>query len=167
MTKRPLKILFLGALAVGKTSLIRRLVTGGFGSDYKSTLGVQIHQLRTQTEDRIYDLMLWDTDGDVDEAIFRSPYIRGADGAVIACDIKRPATGDTLLRLAYAMETSLPGRPSVGVVNKIDLGSPDATFLNDISAVCDFTALTSALSGAGVENALHGLVHLISARSSS
>ena len=160
MTTRPLKILFLGAMAVGKSSLIQRLTTQSFSADYKSTLGVALHHMTIQTDRGPQPLVLWDTDGDAEAAILASPYMRGADAAMIVCDVTRPETAETLCDIAEGMEDRLPGRPILGVVNKIDLQAPSAEQLTRVQRNCGRAATTSALSGDGVAEALAEVVGL-------
>ena len=160
MTGRPLKILFLGAMAVGKSSLIQRLTTQSFSADYKSTLGVAIHELTIETSQGPQMIVLWDTDGDAEAAILASPYVRGTDAAMIVCDVTRPETADTLIDIAEGMEDRLPGRPMLGIVNKIDLQEPSTGQLTAVQRNCGRAAITSALSGEGVKEALAELVEL-------
>ena len=57
------KICALGAVAVGKTSLLRRFVHGIFSDDYQSTIGVKIDTKKLETEHGVVQLVLWDLDG--------------------------------------------------------------------------------------------------------
>ncbi|MEO0635520.1 MAG: ADP-ribosylation factor-like protein [Pseudomonadota bacterium] len=164
MTQSALKIMFIGAMGVGKTSLVKRLVTGEFSSDYKSTLGVQLSQLTIGASNGPRDLVLWDTDGDTGEAILQSRYVIGTDATVIVCDVQRPKTLDTLLGLASAMEDALPGRPCLGVCNKVDLADMPKETATLLNYTCDITAATSALSGEGIEDAISRLVSLADER---
>lgn len=164
MAEKPLKILFLGAMAVGKSSIIKRLTVGEFDGDYKSTLGVQLHEVSWPVDGKLRPAVLWDTDGDAEAGIVSSPYARGADGALLVCDVERPNTADTLIELAEAMQDYLPGRPYIGVINKTDLMEPSQTLLDRLEDECDFIAKTSALDGRGVQDALTSLIRLIEAR---
>lgn len=159
-----LKILFLGAMAVGKTSLIRRMVSDAFDADYKSTLGVQLHELEVDTPDGQQKVVLWDTDGEGGLAILDSPFAIGADAAILVSDASRPETLETLLDLADAMEDTLPGRPYLGVCNKADLIRPSDAVMDKLTDYCDLAAATSALTGDGVEEALLRLVLQVRAR---
>ena len=82
---RSAKILLLGDIAVGKTSIAKRLVFDRFDSDYKTTIGVNV----LSHEVTVYDggankmrLVIWDTDGDFSQAIFNTTYVVGAAGAI-------------------------------------------------------------------------------------
>lgn len=157
---RPLKILFLGAMAVGKSSLIRRVTKGEFDGDYKSTLGVQLSEIELELEGGRQKAILWDTDGEVEAAIFQSPYVKGMDAALIVCDASRPETGQVLIDIADAMQDEMPGRPFLGVINKTDIAAPSDQLRDAIEAACDYSAMTSALTGAGCDAALRDLVQL-------
>ncbi len=164
MSARPLKILFLGAMAVGKTSLIVRMTTNTFESNYKSTLGVQLHQHDCLLDGMPLRTVLWDTDGDAATSIFSSPYIRGTDAAMLVCDTQRLETVKNLIELADAMQEILPGRPFLGVMNKTDLVVPSVDIITRIEDACDYTARTSALTGEGISEAFALLVRLCLSR---
>jgi len=156
--ERPIKLLMLGAMAVGKSSLARRLSFDTFDHDYKSTIGVQLHKIDVDLGDRSIPVVLWDTDGDLESDALTSVYARGASGALIIGDVQRPKTIETVATIADAMDDHLPGRPSVCVFNKIDIVPPnpadEAHLLQNGHTVCH----SSALTGAGVTEALHALV---------
>ncbi|MGI9406309.1 MAG: Rab family GTPase [Hyphomicrobiaceae bacterium] len=157
------KVMLLGDIAVGKTSLVRRLVLDRFEADYKATIGVDIYTHDTTVDldgnPRDSQLVVWDIDGDLGDSIFNHIYIRGASGALVIGDGTRPATMQTMVRLADGFRGSLPGRPLSYVVNKADIfrgdiaeGMPDA--LEDPAVPLH---ITSARSGANVREAFAGL----------
>jgi len=119
------KVMLLGDIGVGKTSLARRLVFDRFETDYKSTIGVDVltydATLGPDCDNEQMRLVLWDTDGDFGDRIFETVYLAGASGAVIVSDASRPATLAKMANLARRFEDEFPGRPLVCIVNKIDL----------------------------------------------
>lgn len=159
------KIMLLGEIAVGKTSLARRLVFGSFDANYKATLGVEIytHVLTATPEETAMKLAIWDIDGDLSEGIFSHNYIKGASGALIIGDASRPATLNTMLRLSSAFRESQPGRPFAFVINKCDLpGAVSADSLPE--GLHDPEAslhLTSAVTGDNVGDAFADLASSI------
>ncbi len=82
------KIMILGAIGVGKTSLANRLAFERFETSYKATIGVDIYTTTVLLPGKTKptQLTLWDTDGDFGMAIFRTVYIKGASGALIVGD---------------------------------------------------------------------------------
>jgi small GTP-binding protein len=131
MKKRALKILMLGEVGVGKTSLARRLVFNSFDSSYKATIGVDIYDYTIKSEAAglpvDVDLLIWDIDGEYTEDVLRHIYAQGANGALIVSDVSRPVTQASAVGLWIGFEREFPGRPAAIVMNKVDLiaGSED------------------------------------------
>lgn len=153
--------MLLGAMAVGKTSLARRYATGHFDEDYKSTIGVQLYSLSPVVDGVQHTVNLWDTDGEAGTDIISSPYITGADGAMIVVDASRERTARIGLELAEALEDGLPGRGFMMAINKIDERMPDNAMLSELGASGAPVALTSAKSTVGLEEAMAALVRTI------
>jgi len=163
MASTALKIMLLGDIGVGKTSLVRRLVFKTFTADYKATLGVDIYTYEL-SENRYHpevSLAIWDVDGDFGPGIFKHIYIKGASAALILADITRMQTQSSAVNLSRLFETSLPGRPFKVIMNKTDLleGAP-GDVLADFKALGIDTSRTSAKSGENVEAAFSSLAKL-------
>ena len=151
---RSAKIMLLGDIGVGKTSLAKRLVFDRFDGTYKTTIGVDVLtydlKLSGACDHAEMRLVLWDTDGDFGQAIFSTMYIVGASAAVVVADATRPASFARMEGLAKTFSERFPGRPVKAIVNKIDLVDPLSPLpaLPGIAA-CDMHR-TSALTGEGV-----------------
>ncbi|MEM9028937.1 MAG: Rab family GTPase [Pseudomonadota bacterium] len=148
------KIMLLGDVGVGKTSIANRLVFNRFGGDYKATVGSDIYQYEVIPSpiEEPFLFNVWDTDGNFGEALFRSVYIRGSNAALVVGDVKRRRSLETMIELARTFETELPGRYLCCVLNKIDLldegeepSVPDALVTSGLPY-----KLTSAASGANI-----------------
>lgn len=146
------KVMLLGEIGVGKTSLARRLVFNSFESDYKTTIGVDVltHDvtLGPACDNANLRFVLWDTDGDFGARIFDTVYLAGASAAIIVSDATRPVTLVKMAELASRFEERFPGRPIARIVNKIDLAphivdKPAAPSLED-------SLYSSAKTGDGV-----------------
>lgn len=128
MLMRSAKVLLLGDVGVGKTSLAKRLAFNSFDADYKTTIGVDVvsHELDlgAACDNARIRLVLWDTDGDFGQQIFSTVYATGSAGAVIVADASRPATFGKLRTLASEFNRRFPGRPMRAIINKIDLVAP-------------------------------------------
>ena len=142
------KIMLLGDIGVGKSSLARRFVFDKFEADYKTTIGVDVltHDvaLGPACRDETLRFVLWDTDGDFGARIFETVYLLGASGALVVADATRPGTLAKMAVLAERFEERFPGRPVAKIVNKIDLAPSPAPMLADVTC-------TSAKTGEGVE----------------
>lgn len=150
------KIMILGAVGVGKTSLVKRFVHKRFDADYKTTIGVDIQTCEIDTghdgASRKVKLMLWDTDGDFGQRIFDTAYVRGASGAIVVADASRPPTIEKMTGLVRSFDANFPGRALRAVVNKIDLVDPQSLDLAALGLGEAEILLTSARSGEGVED---------------
>jgi small GTP-binding protein len=150
MKAHALKVLLLGEVGVGKTSLARRLVFNTFDSSYKATIGVDIfdYTLRADITGLPVDanLLIWDIDGEYTQDIFRHIYAEGANAALIVSDVSRPLTQKAAVDVWTGFEREFPGRPANIVMNKVDLITLSADMLTPSSIGVDFV-WTSAKTG--------------------
>ncbi len=153
------KVLMLGEIGVGKTSISRRLSFGSFGDNYKATIGVDIYSfdVKPDPEGIPFKFLVWDTDGSHGESIFRQYYARQAQAAMIVADITRPSTVESMLKLGRLYEDVMPGRYCAFILNKTDLDEdPAVTAIYDrLKAAKVPLFRTSALSGENVAEAFH------------
>ena len=147
---RSAKIMLLGDIGVGKTSLARRLLFGRFETSYKTTIAVDVltHDIHLSGGGQMR-LVLWDTDGDFGQAIFSTMYVAGAAGAIVVADASRPASFARMEGLLDTFAERFPGRPRKAIVNKIDLADAGAPALPGVDA--EDIHRTSALTGEGVD----------------
>ncbi|MDH3727559.1 MAG: GTP-binding protein [Myxococcales bacterium] len=115
------KVCVLGALGVGKTSLVRRFVDHEFDEDYRQTIGVAISKGTLNFDDISLELMLWDHEGTEPGSQYSGSFISGASGLIFVVDVTRPKTLDHLLEAQAKGRGYTGSRPSVLVANKIDL----------------------------------------------
>ena len=160
------KVMLLGEIGVGKTSLIRRLVLDSFEGTYKPTIGVDLYRYTseiTDVEGRPLELIVWDTDGNFGESMFRHVYIKGASAALIVGDVTRRTTLATAAKLATGFEEVAPGRPALLIVNKMDLveGEAAAEAARDLDLLAHARVNTSALSGSNVKEAFSAVAAAI------
>jgi small GTP-binding protein len=121
------KIMLLGEIGVGKTSIAKRLAFGSFDTSYKATIGADIYlyDVEPQPNDTPFRFLVWDVDGSYGDTIFRHVYFKQAQAAMIIADVTRPQTIETMARLAELFTDALPGRFFGLVLNKIDLLNAD------------------------------------------
>lgn len=162
------KILMLGEIGVGKTSVVRRLVLDTFETTYKATIGTDIyrHEIVPSPVGEPFHCIIWDTDGNFGDTIFRHVYARQADAAVIVGDVTRPATLESAIALGAGFMDAFPGRPLTYVVNKLDLLAEDALPVLPDGLHTDGVAIvtTSAKTGHHVQEAFSDLAVVIARR---
>ena len=164
------KIMLLGDIGVGKSSIAKRLVFGRFDFDYKPTIGVDIYRYDVPADVGVNPMsfIVWDTDGNFGQAIFRHVYIKEAAAAFIVGDVTRSGTLDSMIRLADGFNDALPGRYCTFIVNKTDLLNPGETaqlppaFIERHMPV----VTTSAKTGAHIQDAFIDAARAIQRRDS-
>ncbi|KAI9483244.1 MAG: P-loop containing nucleoside triphosphate hydrolase protein [Benjaminiella poitrasii] len=168
------KILVVGDLGAGKTSIIRRYVHNIFSTNYKSTIGVDFALKVIQWEpELIVRLQLWDIAGQERFGNMTRVYYKEALGAIVVYDVTRPQTfeGVTKWKNDIDHKVTLPdGRPIpvILLANKVDLiqeghGQPvNPIELNEFCKTNGFIKWfeTSAKDNTNIEEATR---HLISA----
>lgn len=163
------KVCLLGDYAVGKTSLVRRFVYNLFDDRYLSTIGVKVSRkvvVIPHNQDLAeLTLMLWDLAGSEEYSAMQISYLRGAAGAIIVCDLTRPATLDSLGRYAAEVRQISPAARLIIAGNKEDLR--DQRQITDEQLAGQATALrapyylTSAKTGTNVEAVFRHLGQLL------
>ena len=151
----------LGGFAVGKTSLVRRLVSGIFSEKYLTTIGVKIDQKTMTVKDQSVLLVLWDLYGDDDYQKVRASYLQGSSGYILVIDGTRPETVEVAVRLHELAQTTVGRVPFALLLNKHDLDSDwkvDPSMVSELVRQACLVTHVSAKTGEGVELAFAGLV---------
>ncbi|KAK6541667.1 serine/threonine protein kinase Ran1 [Orbilia ellipsospora] len=81
------KLLIVGDGTAGKTTLVKRHLSGEFEKRYLPTLGVDVFPLRFRTNHGDISFEAWDTAGQEKLAGLRDGYFIGAHAAIIMFDI--------------------------------------------------------------------------------
>ena len=82
-----LKVIVAGAKDVGKTTLIRRFVSGRFDINTLSTIGVDFMTKNLVIDGKEIHLSIWDFAGEGKFRVLFPSYISGASGALILYDM--------------------------------------------------------------------------------
>lgn len=158
------KICMMGAPGVGKTSLVRRFVDSVFSEKYLSTIGVKIDRKPVEVGDDVYNLMLWDLQGEERYQWVRLQYLRGAAGYILVADGTRSETLEIAIGLQENAANRDPALPFVLCLNKADLWGQWAISATQQDWLREkgWTVLqTSARSGDSVEEAFNTLARRI------
>ena len=97
------KIMLLGDIGVGKSSIVRRLVFDAFDQTTirrSASTSTAARSRPTRAADAPpAKFVIWDTDGNFGDSILSLVYIRQAAAALVVGDLTRPATIETMLEL--------------------------------------------------------------------
>lgn len=154
------KICMLGAFSVGKTSLVRRYVSGLFSDAYLTTVGVKVDKRSVDLGGRTLDLILWDIAGEDEVSTIRMSYLRGSAGYLLVADGTRPLTLGVAKSLQQRVEAELGPLPFILLVNKRDLVDDWRVAPEELAGLVDVgwtIRTTSARTGEGVEEAFREL----------
>ena len=128
------KIVLIGDINVGKTSILSRFRYGSFESDYMPTLGIDFFSKNLFFEDKTIRLILWDTAG---QERFRSlipSYLKNADCIIIVFDITNKESFLSLNKwLTDAKNNTSENTIYVICGNKIDLKERRTVNENEIN----------------------------------
>ena len=114
-----IKIVLIGDIRVGKTTLRKRYMGEGFQNEYAATLGADfsVKQFDNDTLVTIYDLA-----GDHQSTSFRQEYYLGAKGIIIVYDITNRESFENLPRWFKEIENSFHSKLRIVILgNKNDL----------------------------------------------
>lgn len=116
------KIIAIGDIAVGKTSIVTRYVDDKFDPKYQATIGVAHALKRLVVNKQMITLSIWDTGGQEVFDYIRNHYFTGSNGALIVYDVTRKTSFDHLDRWFNDLYKNCGGDiPIILVGNKTDL----------------------------------------------
>ncbi|XP_022085838.1 ras-related protein Rab-34-like [Acanthaster planci] len=92
------KMIVVGDVSVGKTSLVNRFCHECFDRDYKATIGVDFEVERFDILSVPFNLQIWDTAGQERFRCIASAYYRGAHVVVIVFDLMDPYSLESVSR---------------------------------------------------------------------
>ncbi|XP_060941277.1 ras-related protein Rab-38-like [Limanda limanda] len=160
------KVLVIGDLGVGKTSIIKRYVHQIFSQHYRATIGVDFALKVLQWDhDTVIRLQLWDIAGQERYGNMTRVYYREAVGALVVFDVSRASTFEAVLKWKDDLDSKVTlnnGRPvpAVLLANKSDqLGSQQPkldSFCRENGFVSWFE--TSAKENTNIEEAARCLI---------
>jgi len=154
------KICMLGGFAVGKTSLVDRLVRSMFSEKYLTTVGVKIDKKEVRVDGETVNLILWDLNGEDEFQRLQISYLRGASGYLLVVDGTRRDTLHVALDVQKKAEGAIGKVPFLLLLNKGDRRQEwevDRRDLEKLSTLGWQVLETSAKTGDRVEEAFAAL----------
>ncbi|MFX1425288.1 MAG: Rab family GTPase [Promethearchaeota archaeon] len=122
---KKIKIIIVGEPAVGKTSLVKKFVSGQFLKDYLSSIGTNIYTKKVKLDNETtVNLQLWDIAGQERWINMRRSYYSGARGVLIVGDLTRRITFEQIEKFwVQDIKGFLTMVPLILLANKTDLSN--------------------------------------------
>ena len=115
------KLVLCGDGGVGKTTFVKRHLTGEFEKKYIATIGAEVHPMVFYTSRGNICLDVWDTAGQEKLAALRDGYYIGADCGIIMFDVCNRITYKNVINWYKQLTRVCEGIPIVLVGNKVDV----------------------------------------------
>ncbi|XP_036621736.1 ras-related protein Rab-32 [Trichosurus vulpecula] len=166
------KVLVIGELGVGKTSIIKRYVHQLFSQHYRATIGVDFAlKVLNWDSKTLVRLQLWDIAGQERFGNMTRVYYKEAVGAFVVFDISRGSTFEAVLKWKNDLDSKvqLPNGvpiPTVLLANKCDQNKDSGHSPSQMDQFCKengFTGWfeTSAKDNINIDEAVRFLVENI------
>ena len=151
------KIVVIGDINVGKTSILTRFRYGTFEQAYMPTLGIDFFTKNLFYEDKTIRLNLWDTAGQERFRALIPSYLKNAHCIIIVYDITNKESFNSLNHwLNDAKENTIEGTIFVICGNKIDLKEKRVVKIDEINEYIKKNDLIyvecSAQNGEGIKD---------------
>ncbi|EEB11071.1 GTP-binding nuclear protein RAN1, putative [Pediculus humanus corporis] len=167
------KILVVGELGTGKTSIIKRYVHQFFSQHYRATIGVDFAlKVLNWDSNTIIRLQLWDIAGQERFGNMTRVYYKEAVGAFIVFDVTRSATFDAVVKWKEDLDSKVQLSdgspiPCILLANKCD--QPKEGLVNNKNKMDEYCKEkgfstwyeTSAKENINIEEASRSLVNKI------
>ena len=156
------KTVIFGKEGVGKTSLVKRLVSDAFSQDYTQTIGYNVYEKMIMIENVQISLVIYDFGGQQQFAGIRKTSSEGADTAILVYDISDKESFEVLSKWRMELFDVAGDIPFIIIGNKNDLEKerqvPKEMGEEIIKKLGGLSFIeTSAKTGDRVEEAFHKL----------
>ncbi|XP_062402658.1 ras-related protein Rab-19 [Sardina pilchardus] len=140
------KIILIGDTNVGKTCVVHSFKSGLFLERQQNTIGVDFTVRTLDIDGKKVKMQVWDTAGQERFRTLTQGYYRNAHGAMIAYDLTRHSTFESLPH--WIQEVEQCGAPSIVVIfigNKCDLESDRQVLFEDACTLAEQRGALAAL----------------------
>ncbi|EAY23294.1 small GTP-binding protein, putative [Trichomonas vaginalis G3] len=159
------KVVMIGAVAVGKTSIANRLQFQVFEDDYQPTIGAGYIPYKTEFNGKLVELQIWDTAGMEKYKSLGSIYYRDSNAAILVYDQSSQESADALDSWLNIFKSSVKSDVIIAVAaNKDDLPKKvvDNAKMEEWANQQHYPFfVTSAKTGVGIQNLFNKIIELL------
>ena len=154
-TSTALKLIILGDVSVGKTSLCSRFIRDSFSAAHVSTIGAAFATMEIDLDPPV-QIAMWDTAGEERFRAMTKFYFRRTDVAVAVFDVSQPDSLANVDGWVADLRAESPKAKIILAGNKMDLVDPKSGIVQQGEQVCERLELSafrvvSAKNGNGVQ----------------
>ena len=124
MSGKTFKVILIGNMSVGKSTIINRFINIGYSSEYKPTIGIDIFQKEIYIDGKMINLTIWDTAGSEKYQSVVKSYYRGTDLLFLVFDVTNEQSFKDVMKWYEEYKSNDPRYEEciVNVIgNKIDM----------------------------------------------
>jgi len=169
-----LKILVIGEIGSGKSSIVYRLAYNSFTEKYKATIGCEFGMKSFCIDGDEIKVQLWDLAGQDRLNLVSRVYCRDASGAIVVADLNDRESMQKAPLWKRSVDENISGAdgnsiPMILCLNKVDLvhqDKPSESTLRELANQHGFlnAFCTSAKTGENIEEALEYLIRSVKDR---
>lgn len=147
------KIILIGDSNVGKTCVVQRFQSGVFSDKHQNTIGVDFSVRSLNIEGKKVKVQVWDTAGQERFRTITQSYYRSAHGAIIAYDITRRQTFESVPHWIHEVERYGAANLKVMLIgNKTDLAENRQILFEEACTLAEKFGLLAVLETSAKES---------------
>ena len=166
-----LKVIIVGDMDTGKTSIIKRYLYDKFDNNKNSTIAPELKTKIIKINGINYNINFWDLPGQDRNAFISGNFARDTDGIIYCCDVGNKKSMENLKKWEEALKSkeNIDDITKIVIENKCDLKGNESQYNDNSSALrsisneleCSNFFRTSALNGYFVKTSIEYLINEI------
>ena len=163
-----LKIIIVGDLATGKTSIINRYINEKFDSKNRSTIAPEFSYKIIKSKDVIFRIQFWDIPGQNKNPELTGVFCRDTQGVIFTTEVNNKNAFENLKIWQDSLNkyNDIKNIPKILIENKCDLLGDESHYNDNFEKIKKFSHensflgcfRTSALNGYNVDKAINFLI---------
>ena len=163
-----LKIIIVGDLSTGKTSILNRYINQKFEPKNRTTIAPEFSYKIIKSKDVIFRIQFWDIPGQNKNPELTGVFCRDTQGIIFTTEVKKPNALENLKKWQESLNkfNDINNIPKILVENKCDLLGDEKHYNDEFEKIKKFSHennylgcfRTSALNGYNVDNAINFLI---------
>ena len=164
-----LKIIIVGDLSTGKTSILNRFINGTFEQNSRATIAPEFSYKIIKSKDVIFRIQFWDIPGQNRIPELTGIFCRDTQGIIFVSSVKDKNTRDHLKNWEDSLKefSDIKDIPKILIENKCDLLGDEDHYNDDIESLKKFSEernclgcfRTSALNGYNIKKAIDFIIN--------